>query len=118
MVKLEIQSHFSKFYDPAMVSFYFSMLYSFYSTPNIILPLFGGVFSDQFGYRKMSFCFLLFICIGQTVLYVGSLMESLKLMILGRFIFGLGGESINITCNIILVKWFSGKELSLANVLV
>jgi len=37
-------------------------------------------------------------------------------MILGRFIFGLGGESIGITCNVLLVNWFAGKELSLANV--
>jgi hypothetical protein len=54
--------------------------------------------------------------LGQTVLYVGSMMESFKLMILGRFIFGLGGESISITSNLILVNWFAGKELSLANV--
>jgi hypothetical protein len=36
-------------------------------------------------------------------------------MILGRFIFGLGGEAIGITANLILVKWFNGKELSFAN---
>ena len=34
---------------------------------------------------------------------------------LGRFIFGLGGEAIGITANIILIKWFKGKELSFAN---
>ena len=38
-------------------------------------------------------------------------------MVLGRFIFGLGGESINITGNMICVKWFQGKELSFANAL-
>jgi hypothetical protein len=36
-------------------------------------------------------------------------------MVFGRFIFGLGGESIGITTNIIIYKWFGGKELSFAN---
>lgn len=50
-------------------------------------------------------------------MYLGSLREELKLMVLGRFVFGLGGESIGITSSIILVKWFAGKELSFANAL-
>lgn len=39
-------------------------------------------------------------------------------MILGRFIFGLGGESLGIASSIIINKWFVGKELSFANVIV
>lgn len=39
-------------------------------------------------------------------------------MILGRFIFGLGGESLGIASSIIINKWFVGKELSFANVII
>lgn len=34
------------------------------------------------------------------------------LMILGRFIFGLGGESLNISTATLLMKWFKGSEIS------
>ena len=35
-------------------------------------------------------------------------------MLLGRFVFGLGGESLNIPIMIFLVKYFRGKELAFA----
>ena len=38
-------------------------------------------------------------------------------MILGRFIYGLGGECLNITSSIIMIVWFGGKELSFASVI-
>jgi len=33
-------------------------------------------------------------------------MKEINIMILGRFIFGLGGETLNITATAILIKWF------------
>jgi MFS family permease len=48
---------------------------------------------------------------------MGSLDKNLKMMVFGRFLFGLGGESIGITANVVLIKWFAGKELSFANAL-
>lgn len=41
-------------------------------------------------------------------------MNSFEVMILGRFILGLGGESLNITLSTILIRWFEGDELSLS----
>lgn len=35
---------------------------------------------------------------------------------MGRFMFGLGGESLGVASSIIINKWFVGKELSFANV--
>jgi MFS family permease len=43
--------------------------------------------------------------------------DSLKVMVFGRFLFGLGGEALGIGANIFVIKWFSGKELSFANAL-
>lgn len=39
-------------YGENLTSFYFSFMYSFYSIPNIILPLVGGFMSDVFGKFK------------------------------------------------------------------
>jgi MFS family permease len=65
----------------------------------------------------MSVLFMMFVMIGQFILYMGSLDKNLKVMVFGRFLFGLGGESIGITANVVLIKWFAGKELSFANAL-
>lgn len=40
---------YSPIYGDHSTSFYFSFLYSFYSIPNIVLPLVGGFMSDIFG---------------------------------------------------------------------
>jgi hypothetical protein len=37
-------------------------------------------------------------------------------MVLGRLLFGLGGESLGITSSIVQIVWFSGNELSFASV--
>jgi MFS family permease len=44
---------------------YYSLLYSVYSLPNIVLPFFGGVFVDRFGARVCLLVFTFFIVIGQ-----------------------------------------------------
>jgi MFS family permease len=48
-------AHFTPIYGDEMTQFYFSFLYSFYSIPNIVLPLFGGVFCDRYGTIKNDF---------------------------------------------------------------
>lgn len=65
----------------------------------------------------MSISFMIFVVIGQLVVYTGSLIDNLKLMVFGRLIFGIGGEAIGISANIVTIKWFAGKELSFANAL-
>jgi MFS family permease len=38
----------------------------------------------------------------------------LKMMVLGRFLFGLGAETLNIVVLKILVKWFKGRKMAFA----
>lgn len=66
----------------------------------------------------MGLVFMFFVIAGQGIIYFGSSVTNLKYMILGRFMFGLGGESLGIATNIIINKWFVGKELSFANVIL
>ncbi|CAD8170213.1 unnamed protein product [Paramecium pentaurelia] len=117
LLKEQIMQTYSPIYGEHLTSFYFSFMYSFYSIPNIILPLVGGFMSDIFGYRKMSIIFMFFVILGQGFLYFGSSVGNFKYMILGRFMFGLGGESLFVASSIIINKWFVGKELSFANAL-
>jgi MFS family permease len=52
------------------------------------------------------------VCVGQTLFTFGVWLGDIRVMILGRFIFGLGGESLSVTQASITTLWFHGKELA------
>jgi nitrate/nitrite transporter NarK len=54
------------------------------------------------------------IVIGQTLFVVGVHQRSFLLVLLGRGIFGCGGENLDLAQSVIVYRWFSGKELSMA----
>ena len=49
----------------------YGMFYSFYSYPNIILPLIGGVMLDKIGVRLGLIVFTIFVTVGQMVFMFG-----------------------------------------------
>lgn len=75
-------------------SFEFNLLYSVYSFPNIILPLFGGYLVDYVGIRISIILFSSLLTIGQAIFAIGCDASSFPIAIIGRFVFGLGGESL------------------------
>jgi len=61
--------------------------------------------------------FLIFgfcILIGQLIFALGCSSKSVFLMLVGRAIFGLGGESINTTQLSIILQWFAPNEIAFA----
>uniref|UniRef100_A0A0B7AKB9 Lysosomal dipeptide transporter MFSD1 n=1 Tax=Arion vulgaris TaxID=1028688 RepID=A0A0B7AKB9_9EUPU len=88
--------------------------YSFYSWPNVVLCMFGGYLIDRFfGVRLGSIIFGFFVTAGQFIFAMGSLFNMYWLMCVGRFVFGIGGESLAVAQNTFAVKWFHGKELNM-----
>ncbi len=71
----------------------YALLYSVYSYPNTVLPIFGGIFLDAIGLRLGILIFTGLLTLGQGVFAIGGYQRSLGIMIAGRVIFGLGGES-------------------------
>ncbi|XP_036301549.1 major facilitator superfamily domain-containing protein 1 isoform X4 [Pipistrellus kuhlii] len=57
--------------------------------------------------------FSCFVCIGQVIFALGGIFNAFWLMELGRFVFGIGGESLAVAQNTYAVSWFKGKELNL-----
>lgn len=100
--------------EPSNYPTLFSLLYSVYSLPNIILPFFGGYFVDRFGINICLTVFSVCISIGQLILTIGVSFKSWPLMYLGRAIFGLGGENLGVASSAMLAIWFKDKELALA----
>ncbi|KAJ0022022.1 hypothetical protein NQD34_009512 [Periophthalmus magnuspinnatus] len=92
----------------------FMQLYAWYSWPNVILCFLGGFLLDRvFGIRLGTILFSLFVFGGQIIFAIGGLVKHFWLMEVGRFIFGIGGESLAVAQNTYAVNWFKGKELNL-----
>lgn len=113
----------------------YGLFASFYSVPNTFLAMavIGGIFLDKWGIRMTGFMFVFFMAFGALLTAYGAstiyqngfgygFMQSflpsyspeLKMMLLGRFFFGLGAETSIVVMAKVLVKWFKGKNLALA----
>ncbi len=114
----------------------YGLFVAFYSIPNtfLLMAVIGGVILDKFGIRRTGFMFVAFMAFGAMLTAYGAsslysqggigygMMESflpsyspeLKMMLLGRFFYGLGAETSIVVVSKILVKWFKGKDLALA----
>ena len=92
----------------------YSLFYSIYSFPNIGLPLIGGLLMDKFGVRSLIYICSALVAIGQAVFAFGVSINSFPIALTGRAIFGCGGETLDITQSVIVIRWFIGKELSMA----
>jgi MFS family permease len=92
-----------------------TLLYSIYSWPNVILAFIGGFLIDKVtGVRKGSLIFCGLVALGQLVFSFGCQYKIYWLAVLGRFVFGLGGENLTVAQNTFTVRWFDGKRLALA----
>ncbi|KAL1777729.1 major facilitator superfamily domain-containing protein 1 isoform X1 [Sigmodon hispidus] len=92
----------------------FMLLYAWYSWPNVVLCFLGGFLIDRiFGIRWGTVIFSCFVYVGQVIFALGGIFNAFWLMELGRFVFGIGGESLAVAQNTYAVSWFKGKELNL-----
>jgi len=91
----------------------YGLLFSYYSVPNLIMVLIGGILLDRFGIRKMGLAFVALAVAGVLLTAVGS-QSSFTLMLWGRLLYGIGAESASIAMIKILAKWFRGKEFAFA----
>lgn len=132
---------FSTLKDLLMSEFNYSntdygLFISFYSIPNtfLLMAVVGGVILDKLGIRRTGFLFILFMAFGAMLTAYGAsdyygrggfgyglisailpnYSPELKMMLIGRFFYGLGAETSIVVISKILVKWFKGKDLALA----
>lgn len=92
----------------------FAQLYSMYSWPNVILCFFGGFLIDRvFGIRWGAIIFAFIILVGHLIVAFGAFTKAFWIMDVGRFVFGIGGESLAVAQNTYAVSWFKDKELNL-----
>ncbi|RYG59000.1 MFS transporter [archaeon] len=106
----QLRRHFG--FEASEFELSFSLLYSLYSMPNVILPAFGGVLSDLWGNDQVMMVCATLVLLGNILLMVATLTTSWLTMELGRFVFGLGAETLQVCANTTIAKWFDGQEVS------
>lgn len=87
------------------------LLNSFYSIAPIATVLIGGILIDRIGTRRGMLIFGVICLIGSLMTAFGT---RFPLMAAGRFVFGMGAESLIVGVTTAVAKWFKGKELSFA----
>jgi len=111
-----IQDKLQEKYDLSQTSF--NLLYVVYSFMNIGVVLFGGYFIDMIGLRSGSILFCAVITLGQIIFAIGSTIQNVHhayyVMLAGRIVFSLGGESLSVAQSTFTSKWFKGNELAFA----
>jgi MFS family permease len=100
--------------SPSDFDMQYALLFSLYSFPNIFLPLFGGYFVDKYGAIPCLLFFQFAIFVGSIFFAVGVAEKSWPLMFVGRMIFGIGGENIQVSSATTTANYFEGKEIALA----
>ncbi|PSN30823.1 Major facilitator superfamily domain-containing protein 1 [Blattella germanica] len=70
-------------------------------------------FGIVFGIRLGTIIYATLVVIGQIIFALGGIFDTFWLMVLGRFVFGIGGESLAVAQNNYAVLWFKGKELNM-----
>ena len=87
------------------------MLNAIYNLPNIVLILLGGILVDRFGAARMV-VWTSAICLAGALLTAYS--PGYGGMVLGRLLFGIGGETFGIAVMAGIVKYFTGRNLAFA----
>ncbi|MFZ0391931.1 MAG: MFS transporter [Calditrichia bacterium] len=115
----------------------YGAMYGAYSLLNAFgMAFLGGIILDRWGIRKTGSVFIGFLTVGtflttygasdlfmnggpgyklfSSSLFFPNFTPALKMMLLGRILFGLGAETFYVAINKIVAKWFKGYELAFA----
>ncbi|KAF9907279.1 hypothetical protein EC991_011180 [Linnemannia zychae] len=91
----------------------FSLLQSSLTLFPTLTPLIGGLLIERYGTGPSSIVFTTIVIAGQAIVILGCWTHSIKIMILGYCLFGLGAAPITIIQETIWVRYFKKDGLAL-----
>jgi MFS family permease len=104
---------FDQFKD--MTQLQYNLLYSLYSWPNTVQVFFGGYIIDRYlGVRWGCAICCSVLVVGQALVCLGVQLNRVDLLLAGRFLFGVGGETLAVAQSAYAAQWFKGAELATA----
>src|SRR5262245_9191000 len=86
-------------------------LNAIYSLPNVFIALLGGILADRFGAARVSVWTAAICFVGTVLTAIGA---HWWVMVLGRFLFGVGGETLFVAMLTGVGQWFIGPRLGIA----
>jgi MFS family permease len=86
-------------------------LNAIYSLPNVFVALLGGMLSDRLGPARVCMWTSAICFVGTVLTAIGA---HFWVMALGRFLFGVGGETLFVALLTGLGQWFIGPKLGVA----
>ena len=93
----------------------YDLLFLVTTWPNVIVSIIGGIIADRVLGRRLSFILLLIIIIvGQLIWSLGCFVSLFWVMLIGRFLIGIGGALIPGINSMFYVSWFGKRYLTLA----
>lgn len=90
------------------------LLFSVYAFPNAFMPLFSGVYFSKVGTWRGVLVLSAIITVGVILTSIGVGIDSLWALLIGRAVYGFGGESIYVGIDVLATGWFREAELGLA----
>ncbi|KAI1314343.1 hypothetical protein EDD11_002284 [Mortierella claussenii] len=91
----------------------FSLLQSSLTLFPTLIPLIGGLLVERYGTGPSSIVFTSIVILGQIIVILGCWAHSVKVMIVGYCLFGLGAAPITIIQETIWVRYFRKNGLAL-----
>lgn len=92
----------------------YNLLFLVITWPTIIVNIVGGVIADRILGRRSSYIILLLIImVGQIIWSLGSFVNLLWIVLIGRFFIGIGVALLYSVYNMFLVSWLGKKYLTL-----
>eukprot|EP01012_Entosiphon_sulcatum_P051919 TRINITY_DN71307_c0_g1_i1.p1 TRINITY_DN71307_c0_g1~~TRINITY_DN71307_c0_g1_i1.p1 ORF type:complete len:510 (-),score=83.73 TRINITY_DN71307_c0_g1_i1:51-1580(-) len=92
----------------------FSLVYSVYTFPNIVLPFLGGWLVDQMGINAACIITAILTFSGTTLVAIAPYLgKSFTLMVIGRLIYGFGAETGYVASNSVSIAWYRNFYLAL-----
>jgi len=101
--------------DYGINSTQYGLITAMISVPAIFTGFFTGILVDKLGSMRLMMPLILIVTLGMAIQTSSAYLKNFNLLLIGRFVFALSYESINILKGIILNDWFLGAELSTAN---
>ncbi|KAI9223026.1 major facilitator superfamily domain-containing protein [Blastocladiella britannica] len=91
---------------PAVFQWQLNAMYTAYSLPNLVSPLLGGLLIDRLGTETTTIAFAVTVAVGATLFWIGTATRLFPLMMVGRVLAGLGGESLEVAGTTVTTEWF------------
>ncbi len=101
--------------DYGVNSTQYGLITAMISVPAIFTSFFTGILVDKLGSMRLMMPLILLVSLGMAIQTSSAYLKNFNLLLIGRFVFALGYESINVLKGIIVNDWFLGAELSTAN---